>query len=134
MSRPSQMKNDEIPVLGILRDVSRRGPGPREGAPAVAPYQRRPQRGVGGVFRYLITVEVQGQLHTYVHECGSKDRIDPASFRRPGVLTGLSEEGWVWLWVTPTAHRDHPPCMGGCCFIAVPPHAWRALVPKEAPR
>ena len=38
----------------------------------------------------LITVEVQGQLHTYVHECGSKDRIDP----------GLRGQ-WVWLWVTP---------------------------------
>ena len=89
------MKNDEIPVLGILRDASRRG--------ATARSNRRygETRGVGGIFRYLITVEVQGQLHTYVHECGSKDRIDPASFRRPGVLTGLSEEGWVWLWVTP---------------------------------
>ena len=72
MSRPSQLKNDEIPVLGILRDVSRRG------------------RGARGVFRYLITVEVQGHLHTYVHECGSRDRIDP----------GLRGQ-WVWLWVTP---------------------------------
>ena len=90
MPRPSQLKNDEIPVLGILRDVSRRGLGPREGVSAVAPRQRRPQRGARGVFRYLITVEVQGQLHTYVHECGSKDRIDP----------GLRGQ-WVWLWVTP---------------------------------
>ena len=94
MPRPSQLKNDEIPVLGILRDVSRRGVSKEN------------------VFRYLITVEVQGQLHTYVHECGSRDRIDPASFRRPGVLTGLSEEGWVWLWVTPmskiTRFSDRP--------------------------
>ena len=36
------------------------------------------------------SVEVQGQLHTYVHECGSRDRIDP----------GLRGQ-WVWLWVTP---------------------------------
>ena len=72
MPRPSQLKNDEIPVLGILRDASRRGISKE------------------GVFRYLITVEVQGQLHTYVHECGSKDRIDP----------GLRGQ-WVWLWVTP---------------------------------
>ena len=63
---------DEIPVLGILRDASRRGISKE------------------GVFRYLITVEVQGRLHTYVHECGRKDRIDPA-------LRGQ----WVWLWVTP---------------------------------
>ena len=88
MPLPSQLKNDEIPVLGILRDASRRGPGPcvasREGVPAAK------QRGARGVFRYLITVEVQGQLHTYVHECGSKDRIDP----------GLRGK-WVWLWVTP---------------------------------
>ena len=72
MPLPSQLKNDEIPVLGILRDASRRGISKE------------------GVFRYLITVEVQGQLHTYVHECGSKDRIDP----------GLRGQ-WVWLWVTP---------------------------------
>ena len=84
MPLPSQLKNDEIPVLGILRDASRRG--------ATARSNRRygETRGVGGVFRYLITVEVQGQLHTYVHECGSKDRIDP----------GLRGK-WVWLWVTP---------------------------------
>lgn len=84
MPLPSQLKNDEIPVLGILRDASRRG--------ATARSNRRygETRGVGGVFRYLITVEVQGQLHTYVHECGSKDRIDP----------GLRGQ-WVWLWVTP---------------------------------
>ena len=72
MPLPSQLKNDEIPVLGILRDASRRGISKE------------------GVFRYLIAVEVQGQLHTYVHECGSKDRIDP----------GLRGQ-WVWLWVTP---------------------------------
>ena len=90
MPLPSQLKNDEIPVLGILRDASRRGPGPREGVPAVAPRQRQPQRGARGVFRYLITVEVQGQLHTYVHKCNSRDRIDP----------GLRGQ-WVWLWVTP---------------------------------
>lgn len=91
MSRPSQLKNEaelrgaveiiqrlenldctDRVVLGILRDASRRGVSKE------------------GVFRYLITVEVQGQLHTYVHECGSRDRIDP-------ILRGQ----WVWLWVTP---------------------------------
>ena len=83
MPLPSQLKNDEIPVLGILRDASRRGLGKTSRTSTSF-------RGTGGVFRYLITVEVQGQLHTYVHECGSKDRIDP----------GLRGQ-WVWLWVTP---------------------------------
>ena len=88
MPLPSQLKNDEIPVLGILRDASRRRPGPRVASRGGVPAAK--QRGARGVFRYLITVEVQGQLHTYVHECGSKDRIDP----------GLRGK-WVWLWVTP---------------------------------
>ena len=83
MPLPSQLKNDEIPVLGILRDASRRGLGKTSRTSTSS-------RSTGGVFRYLITVEVQGQLHTYVHECGSKDRIDP----------GLRGQ-WVWLWVTP---------------------------------
>ena len=74
---------EEIPVLGILRDASRRGVSKE------------------GVFRYLITVEVQGRLHTYVHECGSKDRIDPA-------LRGQ----WVWLWVTPMSKITRHACVG----------------------
>ena len=117
MPRPSQLKNDEIPVLGILRDVSRRGPGPgvasREGVPAAKhandglvsgrlPGDLHPDHGPGrGVFRYLITVEVQGQLHTYVHECGSRDRIDP----------GLRGQ-WVWLWVTPMSKITRHACVG----------------------
>ena len=83
MPLPSQLKNDEIPVLGILRDASRRGVSKGGGGIGAATLG-------WGVFRYLITVEVQGQLHTYVHECGSRDRIDP----------GLRGQ-WVWLWVTP---------------------------------
>jgi hypothetical protein len=83
MPLPSQLKNDEIPVLGILRDASRRG------LSKTSRTSNLPSR-TWGIFRYLITVEVQGQLHTYVHECGSKDRIDP----------GLRGQ-WVWLWVTP---------------------------------
>ena len=101
MPRPSHLKNVETPVLGILRDVSRRGPGPREGVPTVAPRQRRPQQGARGVFRYLITVEVQGRLHTYVHECNSRDRIDP----------GLRGQ-WVWLWVTPMSKITRHACVG----------------------
>ena len=109
MPRPSQLKNDEIPVLGILRDVSRRGLGPgvasREGVPAVA----------RGVFRYLITVEVQGQLHTYVHECGSRDRIDP----------GLRGQ-WVWLWVTPMSKITRHACVGAASTRpAMKPHQYR---------
>lgn len=95
MSLPSQLKNDEIPVLGILRDASRRGPG-KTSRTSTSPAGR-----TGGVFRYLITVEVQGQLHTYVHECGSKDRIDP----------GLRGQ-WVWLWVTPMSKITRHACVG----------------------
>lgn len=97
MPRPSQLKNDEIPVLGILRDASRRGISKE------------------GVFRYLITVEVQGQLHTYVHECGSRDRIDP----------GLRGQ-WVWLWVTPMSKITRHACVGAASTRpAMKPHQYR---------
>ena len=91
MPRPSQLKNEEIPVLGILRDASRRGVSKE------------------GVFRYLITVEVQGQLHTYVHECGSRDRIDPG-------LRGR----WVWLWVTPMSKITRHACVGAASAPHLP--------------
>ena len=102
MPRPSQLKNDEIPVLGILRDASRRGLGKTSRTSTSS-------RSTWGVFRYLITVEVQGQLHTYVHECGSRDRIDP----------GLRGQ-WVWLWVTPMSKITRHACVGAASAPHLP--------------
>ena len=113
MPRPSQLKNDEIPVLGILRDASRRRPGPRVASRGGVPAAK--QQGARGVFRYLITVEVQGQLHTYVHECNSRDRIDP-------ILRGQ----WVWLWVTPMSKITRHACVGAASTRpAMKPHQYR---------